>query len=589
MANNDSTPEVVVITGPGSGIGRAIARRFAGPDAKVALVGRNEDSLEGAEAEIEEAGGEALVLPDRRRRRRRGRRGRGRGREGLRADRHLGQQLDDHGLLLLRGDRARGVPAGDRGHLPGHRVGHAGRAEADAAPRPRHDRAGRLGDGLPRDSAAVALLRRQARDEGLRRVAAHASSATRARRCTYDGPAARRQHAAVRPLPLEDAASTRCRCRPIYQPEVAADAVHWAAHHRRREVWVGVPTAYTIIGNRLAPWLAELYLAKTAVKGQQTDAPPTPKNSDGNLFSPHGGDPGAHGRFDDRRTRTRCSGGRRATAGSRHGARGNGGGRRRRNGRRHPQLNAPNVRHPPALECLGGNGYSETAESPVAQFYRDIQIGTVWRGIRQRHGARLLRARPRGGGAGRRARRFARGADARLDAHLDRALGTLGRGPLLHGPGARPVAGPGALRANWRWPCRPASSSATHRPPSPTPSAPVGSIPRTPTRPSARCPRQSTARRSWSGRWRSYAERIARSAVAPSARFRVVALRFSALGAAGAAGAGLRLPGPLGRAGELLEGARRVAAHDAAAGAAQRVAAAARLQPRGRSRGRRRR
>jgi hypothetical protein len=29
---------------------------------------------------------------------------------------------------------------------------------------------------------------------------------------------------------------------PIYQPEVAADAVHWAAHHRRREVYVGVPT-----------------------------------------------------------------------------------------------------------------------------------------------------------------------------------------------------------------------------------------------------------------------------------------------------------------------------------------------------------
>ncbi len=59
---------------------------------------------------------------------------------------------------------------------------------------------------------------------------------------------------------------------PIYQPEVAADAVHWAAHHRRREVWVGLPTVYTIIGNRLAPWLAELYLAKTAVNGQQTDA-----------------------------------------------------------------------------------------------------------------------------------------------------------------------------------------------------------------------------------------------------------------------------------------------------------------------------
>src|SRR5207249_2330582 len=37
---------------------------------------------------------------------------------------------------------------------------------------------------------------------------------------------------------------------PVYQPEVAADAIHFAAHHRRREVWVGVPTIYTILGSR---------------------------------------------------------------------------------------------------------------------------------------------------------------------------------------------------------------------------------------------------------------------------------------------------------------------------------------------------
>jgi NAD(P)-dependent dehydrogenase (short-subunit alcohol dehydrogenase family) len=85
---------------------------------------------------------------------------------------------------------------------------------------------------------------------------------------------------------------------PIYQPEVAAEAVHFAAHSKRREVWVGVPTLYTIIGSRLAPWIAERYLARTAVDGQQTNGPPDAKNSAGNIFSPHGGDPGAHGRFD---------------------------------------------------------------------------------------------------------------------------------------------------------------------------------------------------------------------------------------------------------------------------------------------------
>ena len=42
------------------------------------------------------------------------------------------------------------------------------------------------------------------------------------------------------------------------------------AEHPRRNMWVGVSTAYTIIGERLAPWLADLYLAKTGVSGQQT-------------------------------------------------------------------------------------------------------------------------------------------------------------------------------------------------------------------------------------------------------------------------------------------------------------------------------
>jgi short-subunit dehydrogenase len=87
---------------------------------------------------------------------------------------------------------------------------------------------------------------------------------------------------------------------PVFQPEIAADAVHWAAHHRRREVYVGLPTVYTILGNKLAPWLAERYLARTAVDGQLADAPPTPTNAEGNLFqSPDSRDPGAHGSFDE--------------------------------------------------------------------------------------------------------------------------------------------------------------------------------------------------------------------------------------------------------------------------------------------------
>lgn len=87
---------------------------------------------------------------------------------------------------------------------------------------------------------------------------------------------------------------------PVFEPEVAARAIYWAAHHRRRELYVGFPTVYTILGNKLAPWLAERYLARTAVKGQQTSQPFDGEEAV-NLFDPVDGDhdEGAHGIFDE--------------------------------------------------------------------------------------------------------------------------------------------------------------------------------------------------------------------------------------------------------------------------------------------------
>jgi hypothetical protein len=62
---------------------------------------------------------------------------------------------------------------------------------------------------------------------------------------------------------------------------------------------VGLPTVIAIIGNKLFPRLGDLYLGKTGVKGQQTNKPADPSKPN-NLYEPVGGDPGAHGRFDDR-------------------------------------------------------------------------------------------------------------------------------------------------------------------------------------------------------------------------------------------------------------------------------------------------
>src|SRR5439155_18919071 len=87
---------------------------------------------------------------------------------------------------------------------------------------------------------------------------------------------------------------------PIFQPEVAARAVYWAAHHDRRELYVGFPTLKVVVGNKVAPWLAEWYLARTGFESQQMPELPLDPDRPVNLWRPLERDEGAHGRFDDR-------------------------------------------------------------------------------------------------------------------------------------------------------------------------------------------------------------------------------------------------------------------------------------------------
>ena len=84
---------------------------------------------------------------------------------------------------------------------------------------------------------------------------------------------------------------------PIFQPEVAADAIFFAAGHPRREVMVGWPTVKAIVGNAVAPSVADHYLADNGFQAQQTDRP-LPHMREGNLFAPVPGRQGAHGPFD---------------------------------------------------------------------------------------------------------------------------------------------------------------------------------------------------------------------------------------------------------------------------------------------------
>ncbi|MEJ5866863.1 SDR family oxidoreductase [Pseudokineococcus sp. 5B2Z-1] len=87
---------------------------------------------------------------------------------------------------------------------------------------------------------------------------------------------------------------------PIFAPEVAGRAIAFVAEHPRRTMWVGVSTAYTILGERVAPWFLDRYLARTGISGQQVhqDLP----RYGSNVFEPRDedADRGAQGPFGDR-------------------------------------------------------------------------------------------------------------------------------------------------------------------------------------------------------------------------------------------------------------------------------------------------
>jgi NAD(P)-dependent dehydrogenase (short-subunit alcohol dehydrogenase family) len=294
-----TSDEVVVITGAGKGVGRAVARRFAGLGVALGLLGRGREALEAAAREVEEAGGRALVVPT--------------------------DVADAESVEAAAGAVEDALGPIDIWVNNAMTTVFAYFEEITPDEFERATRVTYLGTVWGTKSA---LARMRPRDRG---TIVQAGSALAYRGIPLQAPYCGAKHAikgfteSLRTELLHQKSKVRvtmvqlpglntpqfdhCRSKvahhpmpvpPIFQPELAADAIHWAAHHRRREVYVGVPAALTILGNKLAPWLAERYLARTAVKSQQVpDTAPSPQNRPGNLFEPDPGDPGAHGRFDD--------------------------------------------------------------------------------------------------------------------------------------------------------------------------------------------------------------------------------------------------------------------------------------------------
>jgi NAD(P)-dependent dehydrogenase (short-subunit alcohol dehydrogenase family) len=288
--------KVVVVTGAGAGVGRAIARRFGQDGCKVVLLSRGQDGLEGARRDVEAAGGTALAIPtdvaDP---------------EAVeaaaeRAERELGP------IDVWVGDAMTTVFAFFEDVEPEEfrratDVTYHGMVWGTRAALKRM---------VPRDRGSIVVVGSALAFQGIPLQSPYCG-AKHATKGFFDSVRAElahkgsKVHISMVHLPgVNTPQFDHCRAKterhpqpvaPVYQPEIAADAVHWAAHHHRRQVYVGVSTLYTVLGAKVVPRVAEWYLAKTAVKGQQTEAPPDAQNREGNLMEPQPGDRGARGRF----------------------------------------------------------------------------------------------------------------------------------------------------------------------------------------------------------------------------------------------------------------------------------------------------
>jgi short-subunit dehydrogenase len=92
-----------------------------------------------------------------------------------------------------------------------------------------------------------------------------------------------------------------CKARPtgtIFQPEIAADAILFAAEHDRRDLMVGYTTLQATLGEKIIPGLLDRYLAHAAWEGSMLPEAADPDQPD-NFWQPIEADLGAHGHFDD--------------------------------------------------------------------------------------------------------------------------------------------------------------------------------------------------------------------------------------------------------------------------------------------------
>jgi NAD(P)-dependent dehydrogenase (short-subunit alcohol dehydrogenase family) len=293
-------PEVVLVTGASAGVGRATVRRFARAGAQVGLVARGRAGLEGARRDVEALGGRGLVLPTD-------------VADADQVERAAARLEEEFGPIdVWVNDAMVSVFSPAKEMTPAEykrvtEVTYLGFVYGTLAALKRM---------LPRDRGIIVQVGSALAYRGIPLQSAYCGAKhaiqgfTESVRCELIHDRSNVKISMVQMPALNTPQFDWVKSRlprkpqpvpPIYQPEVAAEAVFHAAHHYRREWYVGGSTTAAIIGNKLAPGLGDWYLARQGYGAQQYDGradPDRPHNLDRPVDDAV--DHGAHGDFDRR-------------------------------------------------------------------------------------------------------------------------------------------------------------------------------------------------------------------------------------------------------------------------------------------------
>jgi short-subunit dehydrogenase len=290
--------QVVVITGASAGVGRATVREFARHGASIGLLARGLDGLNAARREVEQAGGRALVLPT----------DMAHAEQVEAAAEQVERQLGPIDVWVNNAMTSVFSPIKETTPDEYKRVTEVTYLGCV------YGTLSALKRMLPRDRGVIvqvgsALAYRSIPLQSAYCGAKHAIAGfTDSLRCElfHDHSRVMVTMVDMPALNTPQFSWVKSRLRnkpqpvpPIFQPEVAAQAIYYASQHSRRQFFVGSPTVLAIQGQKFIPGLLDRYLGKTGYKSQQTNEPDNP-NRPNNLWEPLPGDHGAHGSFDAR-------------------------------------------------------------------------------------------------------------------------------------------------------------------------------------------------------------------------------------------------------------------------------------------------